>query len=459
MAMRTFVSNAARRTGARSFGAPAAVAAPEYVVSAPTPVAKTTSSGLKIASVTTPGETATVTAWVEAGSRFETPETNGVANLFETSAMASKAAEIEALGGMVSSYTSREFIVFEAKVLKENVAAATKLLGAMVSKPAADVSGAKTAMLATLEATAVSPDEVLFEHLHDAAYLDTTMGMSVLGTPETVGALGPDDIAAFAAANVSAPRTVVCAAGAVDASAFEAAALEAFGGLPSGSGAAEVSSGSAVFTGSDKRMRFDSLPSAHVALAFETDGINSPDAVPLAVAAAYLGSFDAATATLLPKNLTSKLSMDQGEQGAATAVRVINANYKDSGLFGLYFAAPDNRLEDATWYGLWNLVRLVHKTTAEDLAHAKTTLKAQLTKDLGTNSGLAADLAKSLSCHGRPVSMAEMFARIDAVTPEDVKAVAKKVVNDKDHALAAAGPIFELPDYNWIRRRSHWLRY
>jgi hypothetical protein len=29
----------------------------------------------------------------------------------------------------------------------------------------------------------------------------------------------------------------------------------------------------------------------------------------------------------------------------------------------------------------------------------------------------------------------------------------------QDHALAAVGPIYELPDYNWIRRRSYWLRY
>ena len=33
------------------------------------------------------------------------------------------------------------------------------------------------------------------------------------------------------------------------------------------------------------------------------------------------------------------------------------------------------------------------------------------------------------------------------------------VINDEDHALAAIGPIYELPDYNWIRRRSYWHRY
>lgn len=300
------------------------------------------------------------------------------------------------------------------------------------------------------------------EHLHDAAYLDTAMGMSVLGTPETVGSLTASDVQAFAAANATAGRTVVTAAGAVDGDAFAKAAAAAFGGLPKGAGPSEVGSALAPahFTGSDKRIRFDSFPTAHVALAFEGAAANSADVVPLMVMAAYLGSFDVTGGgTLLPKNMTSKLAMDQGEQLAATALKVINASYKDSGLFGVYFASPDNRVEDAMWYTLWNLVRLVHKTSNADVEFAKAQLKAQLAAERGTTAGIAADLAKSISHHGRPVPLDEMFARIDAVTADTVKATAKKVINDEDHALAAVGPIYELPDYNWIRRRSHWLRY
>ena len=30
---------------------------------------------------------------------------------------------------------------------------------------------------------------------------------------------------------------------------------------------------------------------------------------------------------------------------------------------------------------------------------------------------------------------------------------------DRDPALAAIGPILELPDYNWLRRKTYWLRY
>lgn len=103
MALRTLVSTASRRAGARAFGAPAAVASdsPEVVVNS-------TGNGLRVGTISRGGDTATITAWVDAGSRYETPQTNGVAHLFGSSAMASKASEIAALGGMVSCNTSRE---------------------------------------------------------------------------------------------------------------------------------------------------------------------------------------------------------------------------------------------------------------------------------------------------------------------------------------------------------------
>ena len=105
MALRATL-NLVRPSATRAFGAPAAAAAAADLT--PAGYMTTTASGLRVASVTSPGETATVTAWVDAGSRYESPEKNGVANLFETAALKSKAAEIAAIGGMVTSYTSRE---------------------------------------------------------------------------------------------------------------------------------------------------------------------------------------------------------------------------------------------------------------------------------------------------------------------------------------------------------------
>lgn len=120
------------------------------------------------------------------------------------------------------------------------------------------------------------------------------MGMSVLGTPETVESLTAGDVAAFHASFVTQGRTVVAASGAVDAQAFAAAAAAAFGGLPTsgGRGVAVADPAPATFTGSDKRIRYDSKPAAYVALAFEGAKHGSPDQIPLMVLGAYLGGYD-----------------------------------------------------------------------------------------------------------------------------------------------------------------------
>ena len=54
---------------------------------------------------------------------------------------------------------------------------------------------------------------------------------------------------------------------------------------------------------------------------------------------------------------------------------------------------------------------------------------------------------------------AELFERIDSVTTETIKEVANRVIYDQDVAIAAVGDTTLLPDYNWFRRRTFWLRY
>ena len=111
------------------------------------------------------------------------------------------------------------------------------------------------------------------------------------------------------------------------------------------------------------------------------------------------------------------------------------------------------------YWSLENLMRGCHQISDQEVVRAKVHLKSKFLLMQETHSDTADFIGQQMLAHGRRMSNAEIFARIDGLTTADVKATASKFINDEDHALAAVGPIFELPDYNWIRRRSYWHRY
>ena len=111
------------------------------------------------------------------------------------------------------------------------------------------------------------------------------------------------------------------------------------------------------------------------------------------------------------------------------------------------------------WYTTNCLVHMCHDITDEDIEVPKTKLINSILSNLSEKSNVASTIGNHMLMYGRRISPAEVVARIDALTKEDIKATANLIVNDEDHAMAAIGAIYELPDYNWIKRRSFYQRY
>ena len=179
--------------------------------------------------------------------------------------------------------------------------------------------------------------------------------------------------------------------------------------------------------------------------------------MPLALMSTILGSFT--TSAGLGKNVSPAMCQEVADHGLASSISSFSLNYFDTGLFGMVATAPDNMLDDLFWYVMPNFVRLAHGVSNEEFARAKLALKTQILSGSDGDIALGEQMAEQIQTIGRVMPLAEMLARVDALTMDDVKAAANDVINDQDHALAAIGGIHELPDYNWIRRHSYMLRY
>lgn len=214
----------------------------------------------------------------------------------------------------------------------------------------------------------------------------------------------------------------------------------------------------ATFTGSEVRLRDPDHPTVHFALAYKGASWTDPDAVALMVMQTMIGSWSKRSG--VGDNGPTQLSQRIASNDLCESYMAFNTNYHDSGLFGMYAVVPNHdNLEDVGWCIMDEFTRLCYNVAEEEVIRARNTLKTMLLFSTEGTTGAAEDMGRQLLVYGRRISLAEMFARIDAVDAKVVKKVADRFLFDQDIAISALGDTQLLPDYNWFRRKTYWLRY
>mmetsp|Transcript_18529 Transcript_18529/g.62086 ORF Transcript_18529/g.62086 Transcript_18529/m.62086 type:complete len:461 (+) Transcript_18529:117-1499(+) len=451
------------RRGARAFSS--------LPMEMPTSVT-TLPNGLRVASQTLPGQTATVGVWVDTGSRFETDQNNGVAHflehlIFKGTSRRSQydlETEIENMGAHLNAYTSREQTVYYAKSMSKDVPKCVDLLSDLLSdsslSPAA-VDRERDVILREMEEVEGQVEEVVFDRLHEVAFVGTPLARTILGPKEVIGSITADTIREYVATHYTADRMVVAAAGAVSHDALVEMADKSFGKFPGKPAQPAFQWEPSLFTGAEVRVHDDAMPGgAHVAIAFEGLSWNDPDVYALQMLGAILGSLDAKAARGAGIHSASKLVHDMTRDGLAQSVMPFCTCYTDTGLFGAYAVASDkNDLDDLTLVLMDEMLRLCFTVSDEDTVRAANQLKASLLLSLDGTSPVAEDIGRQLITYGRRIPLAEAFQRIDEVTPDDLMRVANRVMWDQEIAVAALGQVKYLPDYNKLRGRTWWNVY
>jgi len=255
-------------------------------------------------------------------------------------------------------------------------------------------------------------------------------------------------------------RMVICGAGAVDHGQLVDLAMKHFGSVPGVPLPGHMPRFQpAKFTGSDLRIRFDTMDHAHVAIAFPTAGWTDPDAFPLMVIQTMMGCWDhSATGG---KHSSSYMIGQMAQNHIAHSVQTFNTQYSDIGLFGVYATADATCLNDLAYVVTQQTTRLCiqHQLEEFQVQEAKNQLKMNMLAQLDGSTVVCEDIGRQLLTYGRRMHPAEVMARIDAVDREAVHQCANRYFYDRDFAMAAIGPLHELPEYPWIRRRTFSFRY
>ncbi|GJP75945.1 hypothetical protein CLOP_g6343 [Closterium sp. NIES-67] len=426
-------------------------------------VVSTLPNGLRIASENLPGPTASVGLYIDAGSVHETAENSGASHLLERMAFKSTTnrthfrliREIEAIGANVMSSASREQIALTADAIRTYVPEVVELLADTVRNSLFHDWEVKEQVdkvrseLAQLQAT--NPQGLMLEALHSAGYAGA-LGQPLLAHESSLARLNGQVLYEFVAANYTAPRIVVAAAG-VEHEELREVVEPLFGDMPGGTVPETPKS---VYVGGDWRMAADS-PETHVALGFEFPGgwRNEKDALAVVVLQTLLGGGGSFSAGGPGKGMYSRLyTRVLNQYGMVTSCSAFNSIYNNTGLFGIHATAPSGHAPELVDIMTREFLAVAEPNgvSTEELERAKNACISSIEMNLESRVVVAEDIGRQILTYGHRKPPHEFIARLREVTAADIANVARKIISTP-LSMASYGDVVHVPRFDQVAAR------
>jgi len=393
-------------------------------------------NGLTVAVDPLPGaESVAVGLYASVGSRSEPERLAGLAHLVEhmvfkgaggrdTRALAEV---IEDVGGSLNAWTARDQTVFHGRALARDLPLVAGLIADLVRAPHFDaehLEREKQVILSELGEATDAPDDLVHDHLFEAAFDRQALGRPVLGSQRTIVAVTQQDCRDWLGREFVPSRLVLAASGKVDAAQLLSLAERLFGDIAP---ADPPPVAPAQFTGgvrNDPR----SFEQAHWCLAFA--GLPASD--PLLPA---LGLFVQALGGGTSSRLFQEL---REEHGLAYSIYAWNQAFADTGLVGIACAAERRQAARSVELARDLLAATADGLTQAELDRARAQVEASLLMSLETAQGRADQMARSIEVFARIVPLDELLSQIRGVTVEEAREVGRALL-DGPAAVASVG--------------------
>ncbi len=393
-------------------------------------------SGLRVVTEAMPAvRSAAVGFYIATGSVAETETEAGLSHLLEHMLFRGSArfssfeidAIFDAMGAELNAGTGKESTAVHTRVLDRHLNRAFDVMGEMVWRPTlGELDAEREVVLEEIAMYEDDPQDKVFDVLGGAVFGDHPLGRAIIGRAEVIRGATQEQLAGFHAARYAPRGVVVAAAGSVDHDEIVELAQAALGDVPAPGDGVPGPDPARPAVG----VRFVAKETEQYHVCLGGPGIARDDERRFA-----LRVLDA----ILGGTSSSRLFQEVREKrGLAYAVFSFTSQYADTGQVGLYVGTRPDNLEEALAVVGAELERFVADPCSEDeLARASENVKGRVVLSLESTSARMNRLGSSVLADMPILSVDEVIDRIDAVTLDDVAALARELFDPA--RLSAAG--------------------
>jgi predicted Zn-dependent peptidase len=382
---------------------------------------------------------ASIGIWLETGSRDETPQSNGISHFIEhmvfkgtTHRTAEEIArQVDSFGGNMDAFTSKECICFNVKVLDENIPVALEILCDLVLYPtfdAQDIVRERGVILEEIKMDEDNPDYLVHEIFTQNFWKDHPLGKPILGTKETVKRFERDTVVDTYSHRFAPGNIIVAAAGHLNHEQFVDLVAKHFEHLkPAKNG----------FHSADPKIVPRIILRNKKALEQVQLCMGVP-AYPIAHEKRYAGYI---LNTVLGGGMSSRLFQNIRErQGLAYSIYSDLNPYRDTGCMAVYAGTSLGSAAKVVQSVVSEFRNVKKDLVPEDeLRRAKDQLKGSLVLSLESSMARMSNLARQEMYFDHFQDLDELVEKIEAVSAEEVQAIAREFFNTESIAVTALG--------------------
>jgi predicted Zn-dependent peptidase len=368
---------------------------------------------------------------INAGSRDELAEEQGLAHFIEhvifKGTKKRKAFHIlsrmEDVGGELNAFTTKEETCIYSSFMPEYYGRSLELLRDIAFNstfPAKELKKEKTVVIDEINSYKDNPSEQIFDDFEEQLYAQHPIGKNILGTPELVKSFGKKDIQAFIKRNYLTDEMVLCSTGNIPFHKLIKLAEGHFGDIPA-------------TEGKQQRKAFSNYQVSQHEL--ERQGYQTHC---MMGTVAYAANHPKKTALVLLNNIlggpgmNSRLNLGIREKyGFTYSIESHYTPYSDTGLFNIYLASDNDKVEKS--------IKLVKKELQklrdiplgpQQLKKAKQQLIGQIAIGQESDVNLMLALGKSLLLYDKVDTFEEVKQKIEAISAEEIQAVAQDIFQE-----------------------------